>query len=262
MSERSPQQQELDWSQLIETALTAPGHISSAYSRFYNYSFLNCINLLAQGIEPQPVATYKRWAAMGRQVVKGARAKEIIRPITIERKNDDGEVEARFLKFKKVRCIFALADTIGPELPPLELPDWDLDRALKNLDIKRVPFNDLDGNTQGYSFNRNIAVSEIAEHPLKTAAHEIGHVVLGHTVADAMAEYRTHRGVKEFQAESTAYLTLHELDQLPPETASESRGYIQRWLDHERPSDVAIRQVFAATDKILKAGRPAVEAVS
>jgi hypothetical protein len=34
----------------------------------------------------EPVATYKRWQAIGRQVLKGSKAAEIVRPITITRK--------------------------------------------------------------------------------------------------------------------------------------------------------------------------------
>ncbi len=34
-----------------------------------------------------------------------------------------------------------------------------------------------------------------------------------------------------------------------------NRGFIQDWLKDERPPDKAIRQVFAVTDQILKAGR-------
>jgi len=43
--------------------------------------------------------------------------------------------------------------------------------------------------------------------------------------------------------------------------ATHSRGYIQGWLKDERPPDKAIREVFSATDQILKAGRLAVEEV-
>jgi hypothetical protein len=48
------------------------------------------------------------------------------------------------------------------------------------------------------------------------------------------AEYVTHRGVKVLGAEATAYLSMNELCQLDEETATHSRGYIQRWLAGER----------------------------
>lgn len=65
----------------------------------------------------------------------------------------------------------------------------------------------------------------------------------------------------EFQAEATAYLTMNELEQLDEQTATKSRGYIQGWLEGEQPPDKAIREVFVATDRILKAGRIAVRDV-
>jgi hypothetical protein len=218
---------------------------------------------MSQGVET-PVATYARWQSLGRQVLKGSKAKEIVRPIIITLKDqlDDQGEPKKLMKFKPVKCLFTVSDTEGEELPPAEIPDWSLDRALDTLDIKRVPFQLLDGNTAGYSYDRNIAINPVAVHPLKTTFHELGHVVLGHTAPEAIAEYSTHRGVKEFQAESTAYLTMNELEQLTEDEACESRGYIQGWLRKERPPDVAIRQVFSATDKILKAGRPEASAVS
>ena len=99
--ERSPERRDLDWQTLIETALTAPGNLGTCYSRFHQYSFLNNLLLLMQGVEG-PVATYDRWRSIGRQVLKGSKAAEIVRPITIAKKNEDGEVESSFTRFKFV----------------------------------------------------------------------------------------------------------------------------------------------------------------
>ena len=246
----------VDWTQLIETALTAPGSVGDVHNRFYTYSFMNQMLLRMQGVT-EPVATYNRWQTLGRQVVKGAKAKTIIRPITIEKKDDAGEVTDKKLLFKPVRCLFGVSDTTGEPLPDVQMPGWDLDTALERLNIRRVPFQDLDGNTQGYSIGHDVAINPVAVHAAHTMMHEIGHVVLGHTDTAGLQEYQAHRGRMEFQAEATAYLTMNELDQLTPELASHSRGYVQGWLRGEQPGDLAIRQGFAATDQILKAGRAA-----
>jgi antirestriction protein ArdC len=245
----------LDWPKLLETALTAPGSVGNTYNRFYTYSFLNQMYLLMQGV-CEPVATYKRWQSLGRQVVKGAKAAEIVRPINIKRERDDGE-EVRITRFKPVKCLFGYSQTIGEELLAVEPPGWDLDTAHQRLDVRRVPYQLLDGNTQGYSLGREYAINPVAVHPVKTTFHEIGHIILGHTTEDQLEDYQQHRGVREFQAESTAYLTTHELGVLDETAASVSRGYVQGWLRDQRPPDPAIRQVFTATDTILKAGRPA-----
>jgi antirestriction protein ArdC len=244
----------LDWRHLIEQALTMPGHVGDTYNRFYTYSFLNQLLLLDQGVL-EPVATYDRWKQLGRQVVRGSKAKTIIRPIIVTKKDDNGEVEDSYLRFKPVRSLFALSETTGDELPPVAIPAWDLGTAKQQLDIREGTFRSLDGNTQGYSFGREYAINPVAKYRTKTLFHEIGHIVLGHTVIDQQADYIKHRGIKEFQAEATAHLTTNELGIATEEEASVSRGYLQSWLQTERPSDIAIRGVFSATDKILRAGR-------
>ena len=73
-----------------------------------------------------------------------------------------------------------------------------------------------------------------------------------------IAEYEQHRGIFEFQAQGTAHLVMKELGRLTVEMATHSRGYIQSWMKGERPPDKSIREVFTATDKILRAGRLAI----
>lgn len=244
----------LDWEQLLNEALTTPGSTQGIYDRFYPYSFLNRIFLRMQGVH-EPVATYARWKAIGRQVLKGSTAKEIIRPIVVHSENEKGEPEERAVGFKAVRCIFTFSETAGVDPPPMQLPAWDMQTALNTLGIRHVPFDEVNGNIQGYSSGVEIAINPVAVHPEKTLFHELGHVVLGHTLPHALDEYQAHRGIMEFQAEAIAYLTMHELGLLDEHTATASRGYIQEWLDHERPPDKAIQHVFRATDRILRAGR-------
>ena len=209
---------------------------------------------------------------MAPHVLRGAEAKYIIRPIyakTEVQRTQDGSEDAdaiiedvqTLIGFKPVKSIFALSDTAGEEPPPVTLPEWDVDTALDKLGIRLVPFDALSGNVQGYSHGHDVAINPIAVNPPKTRFHEIGHVVLGHTSPEGLAEYQQHRGIMEFQAEATAYLTMNELGRLDEETAARSLGYVQSWLQGERPPDKAIREVFTATDRILKAGRLAIGAM-
>jgi antirestriction protein ArdC len=115
----------------------------------------------------------------------------------------------------------------------------------------------VNGNIQGCSHGLDFAINPIAVNRAKTVFHELGHIVLGHTLPSTIEEYRAHRGVAEFQAEAAAYLSMNELGQLDEDTAIASRGYIQHWLRNEQPPERAIQQVFRATDAILKAGRAA-----
>lgn len=250
------------WDKLMEEALTMPGSLSSVYSRFYTYSLNNQILLYMQGVT-EPVATFARWKEMGRSVKKGSKAKAILRPITIKSKDevDDQGKPKQFTKFKLVNALFTASETEGEDLPPYEPPEWNQERALVELDIKRVPFDHIDGNVQGWSLGREVALNPVAAYPFKTLIHECGHIVCGHTDPEKNDEYKEHRGLAEFQAESTAYLVLNDLgtptDQWDP---AGSRAYIQTWLRGEKPSDQSIREVFKAVDLILRSGRVTSEA--
>ncbi len=258
--EKPSEQRAIDWGKIIETALTSPGNVGNVYNRFYSYSFLNQMYLRMQGVA-EPVATLKRWNALGRTVLANSKAFEIIVPIFARKPKDDEDEEAAIIGFKAVRRIFTYSQTKGEELPPVQLPEWDVDTALAKLGISKVPFRKNDANIQGYARGHEVALNPFAVHPGKTLMHELGHVVLGHTLPETIAEYDTHRGIMEFQAEATAHLTMNELGQLTDDMATHSRGYIQNWLEGERPPDKAIREVFTATDRILKAGRIAVSEV-
>ena len=125
--EKSPAQRAIDWGKIIETTLDMPGNVGNVYNRFYNYSYANQTLLWMQGAR-EPVATYKRWQALGRQVMKGAKAYEIIHPIFAKKTEDDEEPV--IIGFKAARRIFTYSQTEGEDFPPVELPEWDIDTAL------------------------------------------------------------------------------------------------------------------------------------
>ncbi|HET8908329.1 MAG TPA: hypothetical protein VFN11_15340, partial [Ktedonobacterales bacterium] len=211
--------------------------------------------------------SYSRWQSLGRHILKGSRAKDVIVPVLIKEPAPDEEPAedetleerrervARLIGFKVVRAVFALSDTEGADLPPAPVPGWDLQKALDKLGIKEVPFESTDGNLQGWSHGLEYALNPISVHPNKTRFHELGHIVLGHTMPHRHGEYVLHRGLMEFEAEGTAYLVMNELGLLDDETASHSRGYIQHWIQDERPPETSIRRVFRAAEAILKTGR-------
>lgn len=243
----------VDYERLMAEALTMPGQRGSTYNRFYNYSFGNQIALWMQRVEG-PVATYQRWQDVGRHVKKGAKAASILRPI-MRKVEEDGELTMQVRGFKWVRCIFGYNDTEGEDLPPWEPPEWSEERALGALGITRVAFDLMDGNVQGYSAGKEVAINPVAAYPFKTLLHELGHITLGHTMGQQLEEYQAHRGLREFQAESTAYLGMNELGALEQFNAAESRQYIQSWLAGREPTEKDIRAVFGSVDKILRAGR-------
>ena len=79
----------IDWRATLTEALNAPGSLGTTYTRFYNYSFLNQIRLMMQGVA-EPVATYNRWIELGRQVRKGSKAKVVLAPVLVGGDLKDG----------------------------------------------------------------------------------------------------------------------------------------------------------------------------
>lgn len=256
---------QIDWAAILAEALTAPGSLGNTYRRYYNYSFLNQIRLMMQGVA-EPVATYNRWQELGRQVRKGSKAKTVLAPVLVGRDvkdgngnvvlGSDGQPGKRqvLVGFRDSRTVFGLSDTDGDELPPVELPGWDVDTALGALGVDRVTFAMVNGNAQGYSFEddsgRHLAINPTAVYPAKTSLHELAHLVLGHCKDGD----ETHRGVGEFEAEATAYLAAKELALIEWDPA-ESRAYIQTWLGGAETGEDHIARIFAAVNKILAAGR-------
>lgn len=237
----------LDYGLLIEKALTLEGSIGNTYNRFYSYSYMNQILLMLQGVN-EPVATYKKWLELGRQVKKGSKAKEVVRPYF--KKDDEGEETINGFGLSK--CLFGLSETTGEELPVPEIKAWSVDLALSVLDIEKIEFTQANGNIQGYSKMRQLAINPLAVNYNKTLMHELAHIVLGHT--EATGEEK-HRGVLEFEAEATAYLLMHELELVTDKQDSTSRAYIQIWLSGQKPKEENIKAIFKAVDKILKAGK-------
>jgi hypothetical protein len=92
-----------------------------------------------------------------------------VRPIVIEKKTHDGEVEDKLRRFKPVNCLFTVSQTEGDELPPVEPRGWDKQRALTTLDIRQVPYELIDGNTQDYSYKRDFAINPVAVNPTHTS---------------------------------------------------------------------------------------------
>lgn len=255
MSERQPSLEVPSNRALFDTLLEIPGNTFDAYSRFHNYSPRNLGFLALQGCPPEPVATYKKWSELGRQVQKGERAFSILRPIQVKLKGEQEEDEPKMIRrFKVVRALFSYGQTGGEELPEPETRDWSRDKALGALGINLVTFQSFSGNTGGYAVGRDIAINPVAPYPLRTLLHEMSHVEHGHTSPGGFQEYQQHRGHMEFEAESSAFLALNMLGELDDQTASVSRGYCQNWVkDNEVPEQTFGRSLNVTT-KIVNAG--------
>lgn len=257
------------WSELLSGVLEQPGLIHDCLSMFRKYSLSNTCLLALQCADRKmvmgPVATFEQWKKQRRYVRKGEKALAMWMPITVSIKETDEETGER-VKTGDKRVIFVLknnwftyAQTDGEavEFPPMG--DWSKARALQALAIKEEEYDmgKVGNSAMGYAYRRIVAVNPMNPKPLSTLLHELGHVMLGHTergeeMTDAA---ELPRCIKELEAESVAMLVLDALGD--SEAAVYCRGYIQHWLKSGNVASVpesSAKRIFAAADKILKAG--------
>ena len=255
------------WAELLHDAVEKPGRMLAAYTAFHNYSFGNALLALEQctrrNLQPGPLNTYRGWLGKNRQVHKGEKGITLCMPMLFKRaaQSDNSvqgqptEQQTRYA-FRFRAYWFVLAQTEGEENYVAPIPGFDLDTALRTLNITRVPFDEINGNMQGFAKQREIAVNPLAGLPQKTSFHEIAHVVLGHTTTESLVDAeQTVPHLREVEAESVALICCETLGLKGAEFC---RGYIQHWLKTEKeiPNHNAAR-IFAAATSILKAGAPA-----
>lgn len=257
----------INYTELLENALQSEGAISKCYSVFHNYSFRNivllCKQFVMRGQDVAPVATYKKWQELNRQVKKGSKAYEMYVPVfkkEIDEKTGE-ETERMFFIVKK--AWFSVSDTDGDQaLDKTETPEFSLSRTMENLNIKMLQFDYVNGNIQGYCAKEGIAINPVAQHPIKTALHEIAHFIL-HSDKD---DYHDERGLYECEAESTALLSGMLLGVLDDESKSDAVGYIKHWmtkyknLDAGKLLEKSAKNIFSAVDKILAANKKELKA--
>lgn len=258
-----PERQHATWGELLRDAVEKPGRMLEAYTAFHNYSFGNALLAFEQcvrrNLQPGPLNTYRGWLERKRQVRKGERGITLCLPMPFKRaaqtdntQDETTEPQTRYA-FRFRAYWFVLAQTEGEETNVAPIPGFDMDTALRTLHITRSPFDEINGNIQGFARQREIAVNPLAALPHKTTFHEIAHVVLGHTTSETLVDSEhTTAHLREAEAESVALICCETLGL---EGAEFCRGYIQHWLKTEKeiPNHNAAR-IFAAATSILKAG--------
>src|SRR6478735_7005097 len=130
------------FAELLASAVTEPGILSSAYQQFHTYSLGNQLlawsQCLERGIRPGPLATFPRWKALGRYVRRGEKALTLCMPVAITRRDESEETDSEgtvFRRFVYRPNWFVLAQTEGQELAPAPVPSWDANRALAALNV-------------------------------------------------------------------------------------------------------------------------------
>ena len=261
-----PERQHATWGELLREAVEKPGRLLEAYTAFHSYSFGNALLALEQclrrNLQPGPLNTYNGWLERKRQVRKGEKGITLCMPMPFKRTAQTDRVQDETAEpqtcyaFRFRAYWFVLAQTEGEDAPVSPIPGFDIDTALCALNITRTPFDEWNGNIQGFAHGREIAVNPVAGLPHKTTFHEIAHIVLGHTTSEKLVDSeQTALHICEVEAESVALICCETLGL---EGADFCRAYIQHWLKTEKeiPNQSAAR-IFAAATSILKAGTPA-----
>jgi len=247
-----------------------PSKLHEAYRLFRNYSPRNRILAESQLLFLEPINTYKGWQELGRQVKKGSRGISLFLPVVSKKKKDDenkiekeGEGEGDNNLEIKLSCSaqfvmkrhwFTLSQTEGEEFKPEELPNFDVKKALEVFGISQENFRSIDGNCQGYAIpSKNIiAINPLAYAPYKTTIHEIAHCLLHQESAEIVDGSELESSIKEFEAETTAYLVCCSLGKF--NHLEYSRGYISNWITRDGIEEENFKRAFDAANKILKAG--------
>lgn len=244
----------MNYNQFLNEILEKPAKAAQCYQLFHNYSLGNQWLASSQMQQMEPINTYKGWQGLGRQVKKGAKAIELLMPVSFKDKEDETKIKTFYIKKKNW---FKLSETSGADYQQ-ELPaNFDLEKALAALEIKVEKFAMVNGNCQGYAKpNQNlIAINPLASDYFKTSIHEMAHCLLHKNEAGETlnhAENLLPRSIKELEAEGTAYIVKTSLGIF--EGLEFSRNYIKNWLAGDEIKESNFKRILATASKILKAG--------
>ncbi len=239
---------------------------------FHRYSLGNLLLILAQHPEATHVAGYRTWQKLDRQVRKGERGIRIFggRDVTetVEDEKTGEDKEQRRTRFFPVSVFdMSQTDPLDPEAPdPAHLaqrltgddPAGIFEAVADYLTDKgwTVERELTPGETNGYTktdgsrlivVDANLSPAQTA----KTALHEAAHVLL-HADEDP-AEYVEHRGIKETEAESVAYIVAGILGL---DTSAYSIGYVAGWSGCEAET------IRSTASRVLRTAHALAEAIT
>ena len=233
-------------------------------TRFHTYSFNNALLIYLQRPDATLVAGYRRWQELGRQVRKGETSLAIL-ALIVCKVADEGseEAERRVVGFRSAR-VFDVSQTDGEPLPELPSPTVleEDSPAIREVLARAEAFAAAKGFPVGYkafrtgvfgSFSvtkRTITVR--ADLPplqtLKTLVHELAHALLH---AEPKPEEKRH--LCELEAESCAFLVLHELGL---DTSRYTFPYLASWAEHPDELLVAGEKAARAAVGMVAAFQP------
>jgi hypothetical protein len=144
----------VDYSALLNEAVTEPGVMAACYHAFHGYSLGNrllaYIQLKERGIPVGPIASYNGWKKHGRQVQRGAKAIALWMPISVGKKKDadDDDQRGGYTRFLMKNNWFAVSQTDGPDYVPETTGDWGITKAMEShrRQLPGIRGDDQDGS--------------------------------------------------------------------------------------------------------------------
>ena len=251
----------VDYTDLLQEVIEKPGVVAKCFSVFHDYSVNNQLlaywQMILNDIPVSPINTFKKWNALDRRIKAGSKALYLWIPIGtyVNKKKDEvtGEekITSIYTKYKYVNRWFAMSQTEGKDFNPEQatLPNFDFNKVYKELGIKLIPFEKVNGNVQGYArtATKELAINPIAQEPEMTILHEVAHIALKHCEVDYSAN------LKELEAEAVAYICGSILG-LPEEQLAHSRAYCQNWFKEGKVPEKNGKNITRVAQLILDYG--------
>ncbi len=251
----------------------------------HHYSLNNLMLIWSQRPDARAVAGFRQWQARGRQVRKGEKAIRIFGYATKKITDDDGDgdqgenLDPRLTEVdatgQRVRVYFPIlsvfdvsqtdpVDPAGPDsahlaqrltgADPLDI----LGAVTDHLTAAgwTVTREQIPGETNGYTTldgTRRVVIDADLQpaQAAKTALHEAAHAYLHAELAPG--QHAEHRGTRETEAESVAYIVAGLLGL---DTSSYTIGYVAGWSG----ADVDLIRSTAAN--VLRAAHHIAEAIT
>ncbi|GAA4108403.1 ArdC-like ssDNA-binding domain-containing protein [Enteractinococcus coprophilus] len=249
---------------------------------FHNYSLNNLLLILSQNRSASAVAGFRKWQELNRQVRKGEKALKIFgygeKKMTAEeikeaetynlpiKRNAKGDPVKIYFPMLSVFDI-AQTDLIDPEAADpttlakkltgddtegiaaavrhyLTAQGWTV--TTEHITTGANGYTTIDGSKK-IVIHDQLAPAQVA----KTMIHEAAHAIMHEGITQA--EYIEHRGIKETEAESVAYVVAGTLGL---DTSAYSVGYVAQWSD----GDTELIKETAA--RVLKAAHQIIEAIT
>ena len=243
-------------------------------SRFYSYSPNNVLLIALQRPNATRVAGYKTWQSLDHQVRTKESALRILAPMTYKRDDVSEGDDVREIRGFKMVPVFDISQTDGPDLPEavskLEglAPEGVFERLTEfahsigfRVERPESLASGANGDTTHSSGLIRVVSTNSEAQQAKTLAHEIGHALLHDP--ESVTTKDLSRGLKELEAESTAYVICTALGM---DTSDYSFGYVLGWtggapdaIKGIRASTGRIQRAATAVLNTFEAGKPTTE---